>query len=305
MYSYLILIISVTLFILSLILFFISYYSKKKLLKKLHRFIDDAINEKFNEELLDETMVSALESKFSKYLRKNSLKQIAIEEERKKIKSLISDISHQTKTPVANIILYSSLLKEKLIMDDELNFIISEIEKQGEKLNFFINTLIKTSRLEAGIIKLKPINNSTLNLVEDVIASVNIKAEKKNIKIINFLEDEIINFDMRWTVEALYNVIENAVKYTDDFGTIEIKNKSYEFFYRIDIKDNGRGIAKEDINKIFNRFYRAEEVSQIEGIGIGLFLAREIINAEGGYIKVSSLLGEGTTFSLFLSKRKF
>lgn len=302
MREYFLLFISLIFFSISICLIFYSYYSKKKLLKNLHRIIDAAMEDNFKEESLDETMISALENKLSKYLRKNNLKAMELQIEREKIKSLISDISHQTKTPITNIILYSALLKEEVGSKEDLRLMVTEIEKQGEKLKFLIDALINSSRLETGIINIKTKKNSSLELVVNAMVSVDIESKKKNINIINEVEDKEIEFDMKWTTEALYNIIQNAVKYTDEKGVIKITSRDYEFFYRIDIEDNGIGILEEDKSKIFKRFYRAEEVGEIEGIGVGLFLANEIITAEKGYIKVSSMKGKGSKFSIFLSK---
>lgn len=110
---------------------------------------------------------------------------------------------------------------------------------------------------------------------------------------------------MKWTVEAVYNIVDNAVKHTNENGSIIIEVKDYEMFCRIDIEDNGIGIAEEEQNKIFSRFYRSQQVQNIEEIGIGLFLTRKILSAQGGYMKVASKVGTGSTFSVFLPKEIF
>jgi signal transduction histidine kinase len=109
-------------------------------------------------------------------------------------------------------------------------------------------------------------------------------------------------YDARWCGEALFNIIENAIKYTPENGSLKVIVTEYEMFARIDVTDTGRGICEEDLPKVFTRFWRASESTDSLGVGIGLFLAREIIIACGGYIKVSSDLGKGTIFSVFLSK---
>lgn len=108
-------------------------------------------------------------------------------------------------------------------------------------------------------------------------------------------------FDRKWTMEAIYNIVDNAVKYTPEGGRINIKAMTYELFVRIDITDSGIGIQEDETGKIFGRFYRGRQVQEQEGVGIGLYLAREILTEEGGYIKVQSKKGAGTTFSVFLS----
>lgn len=106
--------------------------------------------------------------------------------------------------------------------------------------------------------------------------------------------------DMKWTAEALGNMVDNAIKYTPSGGMVQMKAEQYSFFARIDIVDNGIGIEKEEIPKIFGRFYRSLSVADHQGVGIGLFLAREIIQAQKGYVKVKSEIGKGSIFSVFL-----
>ncbi|WP_254329496.1 sensor histidine kinase KdpD [Paenibacillus sp. MZ03-122A] len=129
------------------------------------------------------------------------------------------------------------------------------------------------------------------------------KADTKGISIV--MENTTIHtcFDLKWTAEAVYNIMDNAVKYTETGGSITIKVIAYDLFCRIDITDSGIGIAEDELSKIFMRFSRYPTVSSQEGVGIGL-LAREIIAAQGGYIKVQSRCGSGSTFSLFLPMGK-
>ena len=103
------------------------------------------------------------------------------------------------------------------------------------------------------------------------------------------------------TLEAISNIVDNAIKYTPD-GSIDISMREYEMFVRVDIQDTGIGIPEEEQAKVFGRFYRSVDTGVLEGVGLGLFLARQIISGEGGYIKLSSTVGEGTTFSVFLPK---
>ena len=108
--------------------------------------------------------------------------------------------------------------------------------------------------------------------------------------------------DKKWTGEALFNILDNAVKYTPAGGTIRVSVQSRELYIKINITDSGKGIAENRQGMIFKRFYREEEVHDVEGIGIGLYLAREIITMQGGYIKVTSAVGSGSTFSVFLPR---
>ena len=117
---------------------------------------------------------------------------------------------------------------------------------------------------------------------------------------VNCPEDIILAHDRKWTSEALFNILDNAVKYTPADGDIQVSVQSWEFYVKIDITDSGKGIAESRQGMIFKRFYREKEVHDVEGIGIGLFLTREIVTLQGGYIKVTSAVGSGSTFSVFL-----
>lgn len=280
----------------------ISGYNTKKTMKRLYKMLDDAISGEFQEKTYDESVISALETKMKDYISHNIASADDLGQERDKIKALISDISHQTKTPIANILLYSSLLKEMGELSDDSKELLEQICSSSEKLNFLIGALIKTSRLETGIISVKAMENPVGNLLENVLSQVELKAQEKSIDINAQWAQEKAVFDMKWTTEAVYNILDNGVKYTGDGGHINIRVKDYEMFCRIDIQDSGIGIDEEEQSKIFSRFYRSQRVQDIEGIGIGLFLTREILSAQGGYMKVDSNVGEGSTFSVFLPK---
>lgn len=277
-------------------------YKTKDNINRMNDMLDRALSGNFSESAYDESMLSALEAKLSRFLSMSlsSKNNLAIEKER--IKGLISDISHQTKTPIANILLYSQLLNEQKHIPNSCSEMTKQITIQSEKLDFLIQALVKISRLETDIISVRPKFNSVLSLVTDVYNKVKKKAEDKNFKINTIDEGCMAIFDKKWTEEALYNIIDNAIKYTPKGGNVSVSAVPYQMFYRIDIVDNGLGIREGDINAIFKRFYRSIDVSEYEGVGIGLFLAREIITKQGGYIKVSSIVGKGSTFSIFLPK---
>lgn len=270
-----------------------------KIMNRLNQMLDHAMEGKPIETSYDETKMSALETKLEKYVTMNQMGRVSLEKEKARVDQLISDISHQTKTPVANLLLYSELLNES-IEEEENKELVKAIHVQAEKLSFLIQALVKTSRLENGVIQTVPEENDVKTLLEEVIAQADEKALGKNIAIVSFLGQETAFFDKKWTGEAVYNIVDNAVKYTQEGGRIEIRTSRYPLFARIDIKDNGIGIAEDEIPKIFGRFYKGSTTQQREGVGLGLYLAREIIAGQGGYIKVSSVPGKGSTFSIFL-----
>ena len=277
------------------------YRYTSKMLSTLDRMIDSAIDNTFTEHTFTEKKLSKIESKMYRYLSSGNTSLRQINAEKDSIKTLISDISHQTKTPVSNILLYSQLLKESPCLDDSTRRLASQIEEQTEKLSFLTASLIKASRLENGIINVTPKENSIRKLVECVDCSD--AADAKGIRWqIDPIPDCSAVFDFKWTLEAISNIVDNAVKYTPAGGAITISAREYEMFARIDIADTGIGMSEEETAKIFTRFYRSPEVRDERGVGIGLYLAREIVAKEGGYIKVTSSEGTGSVFSVFLPK---
>ena len=263
--------------------------------------IDEAMAGTFSENDYEETELSKLEVKWKRFLTSAKLSNQKVEEERKKIKELVSDISHQTKTPLANILLYSRLLEEQKL-DDTSQTLVSEIVKQSEKLEFLIQSLVKTSRLESGTFQLNPKRQEVYPMLYEIAEQAKEKAKKKKMQIVlpelekdrendfEKQEKEKIKavYDKKWTAEALYNILDNGVKYGNEGSTIEISVQAYEMFVCITVCNEGEGIAEQEIPLIFQRFYRGKNVGEEEGVGIGLYLARQIVQEQGGYIKVTS-----------------
>lgn len=275
------------------------FFKANKVIERLNKMIDNAIEGRPIENGFDESKLSALETKLSHYLTANSATKIQLADEKSKINQLISDISHQTKTPLANILLYTQLLAESELSDYNQNC-VAALTQQAEKLNFLISSLVKASRLETGIITVTPTNNNVANMLETVIEQATPKAMGKNIALTVDSRDVEAVFDPKWTVEALYNIVDNAIKYTPSGQSVQLSVTPYQLFCRIDVADTGLGISEDETAKIFSRFYRSQEVTDKEGVGLGLYLAREIITAQGGYIKVKSRIGTGSVFSVFL-----
>ena len=273
----------------------------RKTMEEIERMLDAAMNGSFSEANFDESQLSALETKFAHYLSAAEASSRNMAQEKDKIKTLIADISHQTKTPIANLLLYSELLMEETLPASAKEN-VEALYKQSEKLRFLIDSLVKLSRLENGIISLSPQQASLQPLLESVVEQYAAKASGKGLSIYLYDTADIsATFDFKWTAEALANIVDNAIKYTEH-GTITISTVSYEMFTRINISDTGSGIPENEQAKIFSRFYRSNVVQEQEGVGIGLYLARQIISGEGGYIKVASVPGKGSTFSIFLPK---
>lgn len=270
------------------------------IIDRLDEMIESAIDGSFEEKNYSESRLSKLEAKLYRYLASGCTARKQIAAERDAIKTLVSDISHQTKTPLANMLLYTELLKEKELSEESAQ-LVSAIGQQTEKLNFLIQALVKLSRLENGTIELQPEQRGIQELLEGMDYAS--RAEEKEITCEIVRGEEITAlFDAKWTAEALDNILDNAFKYTPCGGRVTVSASGYELFARIDIADTGIGIREEECAKIFQRFYRSPAVREEKGVGIGLYLSRKIIEGQGGYIKVSSGAGKGSVFSVFLPK---
>lgn len=224
-----------------------------------------------------------------------------VDEERQELQQLISDISHQVKTPVSNLKMVTDTLLTKPVTDQERIDFLQGIRNQTDKLDFLFQALVKTSRLETGVIRLEKRDGLLFDTLAQAVSGIVYSAEKKDIAVtVDCPEDLHLSHDSKWTAEALFNLLDNAVKYTPTGGKISISVEQWEMYIKLNITDTGKGISESNQASIFRRFYREEEVHDESGVGIGLYLAREIIARQGGYIKVTSEIGKGSTFSVFL-----
>lgn len=267
------------------------------------QMLDDALAGRFEESDYDESELSRLEVKWKRYLSSSKLSADKLAKERKNIQELVTDISHQTRTAVANILLYGQLLQEQ-DLDEESKKLLEQMLHYSGRLEFLIQLFVKTSRLEAGTFSLKPKKQELGQLADELAQSQRAKADEKGITLAFFREDHDSTavFDRKWTLEAAGNILDNAIKYSPGNSVIEIRVFTYEMFAGIEIADHGAGIAEEEIPLIFSRFYRGKNVQEEDGIGVGLFLARQIIEGQGGYIRVVSKPGKGSRFQLFLPR---
>lgn len=265
---------------------------ENKTITRLEEMLDAAIEGRFEEESFDETRLSRLESRWKEFLGTSVLSNKNLENERHRLEEFISDISHQTKTPMTVIKMYTELLKEEVSLGNDASIekirkYADELSKQNERLEFLIDSLTKLSRLENGTLEVVAKHDEVGRLIKNAISAIKPKASAKKISI-NYPADTDNRslFDMKWTTEALLNILDNAVKYSPEGGKIDIIVDEYEMYTAIHVIDEGPGIKEEDMAKIFGRFYRSSEVQQEEGVGIGLYLSREIIGKEDGYIMV-------------------
>lgn len=301
--------ISIATLIFTLAIFVILYLQKiffKKYIDEILVDLSDmlsTISDMREEEIfsmIDDSIFSKLQHQTLKLINVLKAQNKKMENEKNEIKSLISDISHQLKTPLANMKMYSEFLQQEDLSEEERKEFYEIILLSLDKLCFLVESMIKMSRLDSSVINLHKTNADINDAVVSAISQLYKKAQLKNINI-EFEQNRkiLIDYDKKWTSEAIFNIIENAVKYSLEDTTIFVSIEKYEIFTRIDIKDQGIGISEEEIPKIFGRFYRGRNVLDEEGIGIGLYLSREIISKQGGYIKVKSSEA-GSVFSIFL-----
>ena len=287
------------LLVLAVVLFF--WWKTARTIRRLDDMLTAATDGTFSEQTFDESRLSALESRLARYLAASALSERNVREQKDQISALISDISHQTKTPVANLQLYTQLLSEQPLPPQGKDC-VAALSAQADKLQTLIEALVKTSRLETGILALHPQSGEIAPVVERSVAQYAPKAAEKGITLTARQAEGSAVFDPKWTEEAVCNLLDNAVKYTPAGGRITVSVTLYELFCRIDVADTGPGLAEEEQAKVFQRFYRSPAVQDQAGVGIGLYLVRQIAAGQGGYVRVDSAPGAGSTFSLFLPR---
>jgi len=221
------------------------------------------------------------------------VREAKVQDSYRSISSLVADIAHQSKTPLSSILMYTEMSEHGEI-----------IRTQTEKLTFLMESLTKLAKCEGGLIaeNLSPKENSVKELLRQVIEANFAAADAKNIEIRCDVPDDLTAvFDLRWTAEAVGNILDNAVKYSPDRSEITISACAYDMFVRIDIADNGCGIAEDELCNIWKRFYRGKNAENEKGVGIGLYLTANILNTEGGRVSAKSD-ENGSTFTAFLPK---
>lgn len=281
---------------------------EKKLLRRLQEMLEDAVAGTFSEGKLMDTGISELESAMWRFLNDSQLSSVQLAEQKQRIQSLISDISHQTVTPIANIKIYAELLGEQQekwkagdsSVKEDIAEEIEAVIDQVDKLDFLIGSLVKLSRLENGILELEPKRCCIREVLSAINRQFQPKAQQKGITLVIDDSGKEAEFDLKWTIEAVGNIVDNAIKYTPKGGTVSLHVVLYSMFLRLDVADTGIGIAEQEQASVFTRFYRSRKAVEQPGVGIGLYFAREVLRRERGYIKVSSEPDKGSVFSVFL-----
>lgn len=225
------------------------------------------------------------------------------EKEKEDLSIAIADISHQLKTPLTSIRIMLDNISDNPDMPQDLrkDFIL-EISKQVDWMSSLVIALLKIAKFDAGTIKMENSEINVKDLINNVINNLAILIELKDIKVITKIDEKATFIaDYKWQQEAITNILKNAIEHSNQNSNIYITVENTNFFLKIKIKDEGQGIDKKDIKHIFERFYKAKNSSE-NSIGIGLALAKTIIEESNGYIKVDSELGKGTTFEIKFMK---
>ena len=248
-----------------------------------------------------ETRESRVVSELQRSLTDARFKQRRAAEEKDQVMELLSDLSHQLKTPLANIVMNTELLSEDDLDEERRAEFLLQTKDQAEKLQWLMANLLKASRLENGMIRFEAGYTEIRGTIARAVSSVYAQAAAKKIELITGeFQNVKLWHNPKWTAEAMSNILENAVKYSPEGSSIKITLTRLDIYTKITIEDEGIGIPKSEFNLIFQRFYRGGAVEQQEGSGLGLYLAQLILQCEKGYITVSSEAGEGSSFSLFL-----
>lgn len=298
----------ITVFLALLLFVSIGYnvYQRRKTYRLIDRLLDSVLNrEMIAASDVKEGEYSALVSKIKQIQDVLSNHASSAEKEKEQVKSLVSNMSHQLKTPLANISLYAEILSKEEITPERKIVFSEKMQRQVDKLSWIVESLSKMVKLEQNI---DGFEGKAIGIKQTILDAVDTIYEKLTKKEINFtlepFEDRLLYHNRKWTAEVFANLLENAVKYTDRGGTISIRVKNYDLYTEIQIVDNGRGIWQEEMNDIFKRFYRSPEVENMEGSGIGLYLSNLILEKEKGYMTVDSEYGKGSCFSVFLQNCK-
>lgn len=230
--------------------------------------------------------------------------QYSGEHKRKKyLVDLLSDISHQIKTPMTAMTLMSDLMKTPDLSEEKRLDYISKIDSQIDRINWLIRNLLTLSQLEADMLPLKSEQINAEQLVKNATVSLETLADVRGVELNTEAKSEmLLACDKQWTTEALSNIIKNCIEHTPEGGNVDVQVTQNNLYTQIIIKDNGVGISKEHLPYIFKRFYKVDGASN-SSVGIGLSMSKQIIMRQGGMIDVKSELGKGTEFTIKLYKK--
>lgn len=225
---------------------------------------------------------------------------------KKFLRNTISDISHQLKTPLAALNIYNGIIQNESKELPTIQEFSQFSEQELDRIETLVHSLLKITKLDAGTIELEKSLENVSELAENIKKHFLFRAEQEG-KEIHLSGNEEISLlcDRNWIIEAIGNLVKNALDHTEKGGIIRIEWRAFASIVQITVKDNGSGIHPEDLHHIFKRFYRSRFSKDVQGIGLGLPLAKAIIEAHNGTIEVDSTLSTGTSFTInFLNPTK-
>ncbi len=278
------------------ILIVINYYFIRKLYKKIKEIdydVDKILQGNYEINILDynEGSLSSLKNNIYKMTVKLRESNELILKEKNNLEELLEDISHQIKTPLTSMYMINDILQKETNSKVRQEF-LDKNEKQINRIEWLVTSLLKMSRLDNGSVKLKKEMTNVDTMLTKAITPILPLIESKNIKVKHEKQNLKIKIDPDWTSEALLNIIKNACEHTKD--SVTITTSSNPLYTAIEVKDNGEGIDKKDLSRLFERFYRGNHNK--ESIGIGLSMSKKIIELQNGTIEVKSHVGKGSTF---------
>lgn len=274
---------------------------QEKELKEINEYIKEVNNKNYSLKIEDNKDGKLSRLRNELYKTTVILREAAenSEEEKEKLSIAIADISHQLKTPLTSIRIMLDNISDNPDMPQEIREdFIQDISKQVEHMSSLVISLLKTAKFDAGTIKMENEEIDAKKLIDSVINNLAILIEIKEIEVITKIDEKAIFIaDYKWQQEALTNILKNAIEHSQPKSNIYIIVENTSIFLKIKIKDEGQGIEQKDLKHIFERFYRAKNCNE-DSIGIGLSLAKTIIEQNNGYIKATSEVGKGTLFEI-------
>lgn len=284
-----------------IIIFYLYDHKKENKIRKITEYIKEINKRNYKIDINDnnEDELSILKNELYKTtvmlreLADNSLN------DKRELKKALEDISHQLKTPLTSIIILLDNIIDDPDMDNKTKLeFINDIKREVLNINFLVQSILKLSKFDVNVIKFDNKDNDINEIIKASIKNVSTICDLKNVKVeASYCEKAIINCDYKWQIEAISNVLKNAIEHSKEFSTVKVKLENNKLYTKISIIDNGVGIDKEDLKYIFERFYKGKNSSK-DSVGIGLALAKSIIESSNGLIDVKSKKDEGTIFEI-------
>ena len=272
---------------------------KEKEINEVIKIIEEINNKNYSFKMTDvnEEDLSLLKNEIYKTtIMLNELSEIS-KKDKKELEESLEDISHQLKTPLTSIlIMVDTLLDDENMNQDTREDFLRNMKREVMNINFLVKSILKLSRLDTNTVKFISKKESVKEIINEAILNVSLLSDLKNVKIETNLSDSFITCDYKWQIEALTNILKNSIEHSYENNKVLIESSENNAYVKIIIKDFGTGIAKEDINHIFERFYKGKD-SDYDSIGIGLALSKSIIEKQNGKISVESS-DDGTTFTI-------